>query len=99
MFEPRDFIQDPVLYGALVREWTETCEQFGKVTLVKPIEASADGVVAVRFDSAQVAALAIGEIDGGEPWDGTDLAVRESREDEEQRILSYERFLDGGVPL
>jgi hypothetical protein len=107
VFEPRDFVQNPLLYGALVKEWTETCERFGKVTLVKPMEAHPDGVVIVRFDTAQAAALAIGELDGAEyrgravtaePWDGTDLTVRESRESEEQRILSYERFLDGVLP-
>jgi hypothetical protein len=106
VFEPKEFIQNPGLYGTVVRDWTEVCGRFGKVTLVKPIEAHPEGIVIVRFDTPQAAALAIGELDGAEyhgreitaePWDGTDLAVREASQDEEQRIVRYEQFLDGRV--
>jgi hypothetical protein len=106
VFEPTEFIKNPALYGTLVKDWTEECGRFGKVTLVKPIEAHPEGVVIVRFDTPQAAACAIGELDGAdyrgrevttEPWDGSDLSVREAPEDEERRIIRYERFLDGGV--
>jgi hypothetical protein len=102
-FDPSELIRRPTRYGELVKDWTETCARFGKVTLVKPIEAHPEGVVIVRFDAPQAAAVAIGELDGAEYdgrsvtaelWDGTDLSVKESAEAEAQRIANYERYLE-----
>jgi hypothetical protein len=102
-FEPRELIRHPMRYGALVKDLTETCARFGKVTLVKPIEAHSEGVVIVRFDTQQAAAVAVGELDGveydgrsitAELWDGTDLSAKESAEDEAERIANYERYLE-----
>ncbi|KAH0792779.1 putative nuclear mRNA splicing factor-associated protein [Histomonas meleagridis] len=103
VFTPKELIQSPELYGKIIADITAICSKFGKVTLVKPIEAHPEGVVIVRFDDPQATALAIGELDDveyrgrhvtTEPWDGTDLSVRETQEEEDQRILMYERFID-----
>lgn len=104
VFEPRELVVDPELYGLIIQDWTRTCEAFGKVTLVKPIEAHPKGVVIVRFDDPKFTALAIGDLDGAqyrertvaaEPWDGSDLSARESEEIVQHRIRRYERFIDG----
>lgn len=104
VFTPQEMIKDPELYGQIIKDWTEIGSQFGKVTLVKPIEAHPEGVVIVRFDTPQAAALAIGKLDDAEYhnraitselWDGTDLSYRESEEDIEKRIEQYEKFIDG----
>ena len=103
VFTPKEMIQNPELYGKIIADITAICSKFGKVTLVKPIEAHPEGVVIVRFDEQQSAALAIGELDDveyhgrhvtTEPWDGSDLSVRESQEAEEQRILMYEQYIE-----
>ena len=104
VFTPKEMIKDPELYGQIIKDWTEFGEKYGKVTLVKPIEAHPDGVVIVRFETPQAAALAIGALDdaeyhghhvSSELWDGSDLSYRESEEDLQNRIERYERFLDG----
>lgn len=104
VFTPQEMIKDPELYGKIVKDWTEIGSQYGKVTLVKPIEAHPDGVVIVRFDTPQAAALAIGKLDDAEYnnknittelWDGKDLSYRESEEDIEKRIEQYEKLIDG----
>jgi hypothetical protein len=103
VFTPKELIENPELYGQLVKDWTSTCAQFGKVTLVKPMENNIDGVVIVRFETAQAASLAIGELDNAtyrerqivaEPWDGRDLSGKESAEDEAARIRKYEGDLE-----
>ncbi|KAK8889768.1 HIV Tat-specific factor 1 [Tritrichomonas musculus] len=104
VFTPQEMIKDPELYGQIIKDWTEIGSQFGKVTLVKPIEAHPEGVVIVRFDTPQAASKAISQLDDAEyherkitsePWDGTDLSYRESEEDIEKRIEQYEKFIDG----
>lgn len=102
-FTPREMVQEPELYSRVVADITSICSKFGRVTLVKPIEAHPDGVVIVRFDDPKSASLAIGDLDGAEyrgravstePWDGSDLSARETREDEERRVQLYEEFLE-----
>lgn len=104
VFEPKEMIKNPELYGKIVEDWTQIGQKFGKVTLVKPIEAHPEGVVIVRFEEPQAAAIAIGEMDAAqyrnriitaEPWDGSDLSVRESEADVQQRIENYQRYIDG----
>ena len=103
VFEPKELVKDPELYGKIIKDWTETCSKFGKVTLVKPIEAHPEGVVIVRFDEPQAAAVAIGELDDAEyrshtistePWDGTDLSAKESEETIQARIEEYEKYIE-----
>ena len=96
-------IQEPELYRKIIADLTSICSKFGKVTLVKPIEAHPEGVVIIRFDEPKAASIAIGELDGAEyhgktvitePWDGSDLSVRETHEDEEKRVKLFEEFLE-----
>ena len=103
VFEPKELVKDPELYGRIIKDWTEICGKFGSVTLVKPIEAHPEGVVIVRFDTPQAAAVAIGELDDAEyrerhvatePWDGSDLSAKESEETVKERIENYEKYIE-----
>jgi hypothetical protein len=66
VFDARELIKHLLRYGELVKELTETCARFGKITLVKPIEAHPEGIVIVRFNTQQAAGLAIGKLDKAE---------------------------------
>ena len=102
VFKPRDLVEDFNLYNVIVQDITKICSEYGKVTLVKPIENNPLGVVLVRFDEPKSVALCIADVDGAsykehklsaEPWDGTNFAYRESEESERRRIELFGKFL------
>jgi len=103
VFTTKEMVEDPDLYGKIVKELTQTCEKYGKVSLVKPMEFNAEGTVIVRFDDPQSAALAIGELDSAkyrdreitsEMWDGKEIESKESQESVNERIERYQKFLE-----
>ena len=101
VFKPKDLIKDPELYGKIIKDFTEICSKYGKVTLVKPMETNPEGIVIIRFLEAKSASIAIGELDNAiyenktilaEPWDGKDLSYKESEQEEQERINNFHNF-------
>lgn len=105
VFDIDELVKEPELYGQIVKDMTLQCEPFGKVTLVKPIEQNPEGTVIVRFESAQSASIAIGELDQceyrnriltAEPWDGNEIkTVAETEEEFQARIDNFHKFQEG----
>lgn len=102
-FTPAEMIKDPNIYGKIVKDLTQFCEKFGKVTLVKPIEFNPEGIVIVRFETQQSASIAIGEMDGveyrnrklaAEPWDGKEIKSKETKEEQEKRLENFHELID-----
>ena len=74
VFDPKELIEKPELYGQIVKDITGICEEIikevkeetsleSKCTLVKPMERNPEGIVIVRFDNECMAAHACGKLD------------------------------------
>lgn len=106
VFDMDELIKEPELYGKIIKDLTTQCEPFGKVTLVKPIEKNPEGIVIVRFDQAQSASKAIGDLDQCEyrnriitvePWDGKEIpTIEETEEQLQARIDNFHKFQESG---
>lgn len=102
VFQPNEMIKDPMLYGKIIKELTDVCSKFGKVTLVKPFENNVEGKCIVRFDDSQSCSIAVGDMDNteirgrivsAEIWDGKNIvSAKETEEEYEERIKRFHDF-------